>query len=101
MVHSFIQRGLQDIERSAHVRLDVRSWGHVRIRDRDEGCEMKDLVAAAHGFSDNKGVPNVCREHLHILQNLPWKGLQPPPMIERVVVNHRSNMIPRFDELLY
>jgi hypothetical protein len=60
---------------------------------------MKNLVATTDRLTDDKWIPNIGREHLDTIHDFIWQRVKPTPVIERVVVNHRSHMTTGPDEL--
>src|ERR1700677_4527563 len=92
--------GLQDVERSLDVGVDVSIRGMIRVGNADESRQMQHRVAALHGGAHPIRISNVAREHLETAPYVRAAMVQPSPGIERVVQNEGTDIMTRAHQRL-
>ncbi|MNY39417.1 hypothetical protein D3C86_1741000 [compost metagenome] len=99
-LHTKLARRLEYIQRSLDIGIHVRIRRMIGIGDGNQCGQMQDNVAALQGLLDTRRITHIPREDIQRLLNLGGKTVQPPPRIEGVVLNERTDFIPFLDESL-
>src|SRR5689334_22871190 len=92
-LHIVLASGLEHVECAADVGVDVAIRRAVRVRNRDQRGEMRNLVAAFYRVVNAERIANVAGNHINTVAKLPRNVVKPAPGVEGVVVDESSDLV--------
>ena len=91
-----LPRVLQHVQRADDVRVHVGNGRDIRIRNRNQGREMKDDLAVLHRVLHAAAIGDVSSHDLDL--RLERRRIEPTPTAERVVMHERPHVRAQFHE---
>ena len=93
-----LPRGVEHVERTLDVGVDVAVGAVVGERDRDERRQVEHPFLPAHGGAHAVGVAHVAHKDVDLVFDLGRQGVDPPQRAEGIVQAERADFFAALDE---
>jgi hypothetical protein len=90
-IHPMMAGGLQKIQGATTIGRYVLSWGNIRIRDRNQGGQMKDDLLALDHPDATVRISNIAQNHFYLIFDRGRELFLQAPIIPGIIAGQGSD----------